>query len=338
MKRWAATVVLCVLAWATSGCVYVSGAINPFGQRRRALEESTISGEGHDKLLLLDISRVITSMERPQAFGIRTQESTVARVEEALRLAREDERVQGVVLRIDSPGGGVTASDMVYRQIMEFKKETGRPVVAALMDLATSGAYYIALAADDIVASPTTVTGSIGVILMGLNLEGLMSKLGIQDQTVKSGRYKDLLSPFRPPSGEERAIVQGVIDELQRRFVDHVAQRRPTVAHGELPRITDGRIFTASQALRLGLVDQVGYLDDAIAAAKRAAGLEQARVVTYHRPDEYRDNLYSRYGGRLRDAGRPDGDVVSLSVGLPDDTTGARFMYLWAPGAVGVGQ
>jgi protease-4 len=307
------------------GCIVVSGPINPFSQRQQPLRETVVSGEGRDKVLLLDISRVITGEERERTFGLSTEESTVARVQEELRKARDDSRVRAVVLRINSPGGGVTASDTIYREVRRFAAETKRPVVAALLDVAASGGYYVALAADHVVASPTTVTGSIGVVMIGLNFEGLMAKLGVRNQTMKAGANKDLLSPLRAATPEERAIVQSILDELHERFIALVQENRPRLKRAEIERITDGRIFTAAQALELGLVDQIGYLDDAIATARRAAGVERARVIIYHRPDEYRENIYSR----AVPAGR-GGDAWSVALRLPDDR-GPRFMYLWAP-------
>ena len=306
-----------VMLMASCGCVYVSGEINPFAKERKGLRETTVFGMGRDKVLLLDISGIITGMERKESLGLVTEESTVARLEEELRRARDDKRVHAVVLRINSPGGGVTASDTIYREIMRFKGET----------------YYIALAADQIVASPTTVTGSIGVIMMGLSVQGLMAKLGIRDQTIKSGDHKDLLSPFRDATAEEREIVQTVIDELHGRFIGLVVARRPAVSSANLGRLGDGRIFTASQGAELGLVDQIGYIEDAVEAATQAAGIEQARVVMYHRQGEYRENLYS--GESLLPGLTPPTargtETLGVSLGLPRNT-GPRFMYLWVPG------
>jgi len=332
MRGWAVLLLVGTVAVGQSGCIYVSGSVNPFAEQLQGFQETVVAGEGRDKILLLDVTDVITGREEQGALGFSAEESTVARVEEALRRAAEDERVRAVVLRIDSPGGGVTASDAIYREILRFRAETGRPVVAELMDLATSGAYYVALAADRIMANPTTVTGSIGVILMGLNVEGLMGKLGIQDQTVKSGVHKDLLSPFRRPTAEDREIVQGVIDELHGRFVSLVKERRPQIAAADLGELTDGRIFTASQALSVGLVDDIGYVDEAVGKAQAACGVEKARVIMYHRPDEYRENLYSRGGvAPARSAAKGRGwDELGVTLALPR-RSGARFMYLWLP-------
>jgi len=315
---------LAALALGTTGCFVVLG--NPLGvlQRERPLEETTVEGEGRDKVLLVDISSVITDLPTRHAFGLIEEESTVGRVQSELKKAAKDERVKALVLRINSPGGGVTASDEVYGELVGFKREHKVPVVAALGDLAASGGYYVACAADQVVAHPTTVTGSIGVILVNLNLEGLLGKIGVRNETFKAGEHKDLLSPLRGATPEERRIVQSILDSLHARFVAVVREARPKLDTGRLAELTDGRIFDASQALAAGLVDRIGGLRDAIDVAKRSAGLETARVVMYRRADERRENIYSRAGGPAQVNVLPV-DLGALGGGGP------RFMYLWAP-------
>src|SRR5262249_39001215 len=163
------------------------------------------------------------------------------------------------------PGGTVTASDIIFRELEEFKRTTGRAVVASMLDVAASGGYYIALAADTIVAHPTTVTGSIGVIMISLNAEGLMQKVGLATATIKSGERKDMGSPFRQLTSEERAIFQAVIDDLYRQFVSKVVERR-NIPAATATALADGRIYTAEQALGHKLVDRIGYLPEAPAA------------------------------------------------------------------------
>ncbi|TMA67978.1 MAG: signal peptide peptidase SppA [Deltaproteobacteria bacterium] len=318
---------LAVLALGTTGCFVVVG--NPIGmlQHARPLEETTVEGEGHDKVLLVDISGPITELPTRHAFGLIEEESTVGRVQSELKKAAKDERVKALVLRINSPGGGVTASDEVYGELVGFKREHKVPVVAALGDLAASGGYYVACAADQVVAHPTTVTGSIGVILVNLNLEGLLGKIGVRNETFKAGEHKDLLSPLRGATPEERRIVQSILDSLHARFVAVVREARPKLDTGRLAELTDGRIFDASQALAAGLVDRIGGLRDAIDVAKRSAGLETARVVMYRRADERRENIYSRAGSPAQVNLLPV-DLGALGGGGP------RFMYLWAPGLV----
>ena len=318
---------LAALALGTTGCFVVLG--NPLGvlQRERPLEETTVEGEGRDKVLLVDISNVITDLPTRHAFGLIEEESTVGRVQSELKKAAKDERVKALVLRINSPGGGVTASDDVYGELVGFKRERKVPVVAALGDVAASGGYYVACAADQVVAHPTTVTGSFGVILVNLNVEGLLGKIGVRNETFKAGEHKDLLSPLRGATPEERRIVQSILDSLHARFVAVVREARPKLDTGRLAELTDGRIFDASQALAAGLVDRIGGLRDAIDVAKKASGLETARVVVYRRADERRENIYSRAGGPAQVNVLPV-DLGALGGGGP------RFMYLWAPGLV----
>ena len=309
----------------TSGC-FVSLGTGGLLARQRPLEETTVEGEGRAKILLLKVAETISDEPTRHAFGLIEEESTVARVREELEKAGDDDRVKAVVLRIDSPGGGVTASDEVWSEIVRFKKKRGVPVIASLGDVAASGGYYIACAADRIVAHPTTMTGSIGVIMLNFNLEGLLGKIGVRNETFKAGAHKDILSPFRGATPEERRIVQSILDSLHARFVTVVREGRPKLDQNRIPELTDGRIFDASQALAAGLVDDIGDVESAIESAKTAANLEKARVIAYHRADETRENVYSA-------ARRVPVQVNVLPVDLGGlIQPGPRFMYLWAPG------
>ncbi len=317
---------LAVLALLLPGCIFVTGTLNPFSSVPQPLEEHVVSGEGGDKILLVDISRVIGDQDEEGAFGIRHRESTTARVREELGRAAKDDQVRAVVLRINSPGGTVTASDTVFQQIMDFKAATGVPVVAQMLDMATSGAYYIALAADEIIASPTTVTGSVGVVLYSINLSGLMEKLGISDQTVKSGDKKDIGSPLRKMTPDEARILHTVLGELQGRFMTVVRQRRPDLTPETVRLISDGRILTADQALQARLVDRIGYLQDAVHSAERRANLTQSSVIMYRRPEEFAENIYSR-------AALPPAqmNLVNFDFGGLAHTS-PQFLYMWLPG------
>jgi len=316
---------LLLLALASEGCIVPLGSLALLGGRR-PLEETTVEGTGRAKVLLIDISNVITDTPSKRAFGLVEEESTIERVESELKRADDDKRIKAIVLRINSPGGGVTASDVLYSDLVRFKRKHDVPVVAALGDLAASGGYYVACAADRIVAHPTTVTGSIGVILMNLNLEGLLAKVGVRNETFKAGVHKDLLSPFRGATPEERRIVQTILDSLHARFVSVVRENRPRLDEARVAELTDGRIFDASQALAAGLVDEIGDLPAAIAAAEEAAGVTEARVVMYHRSDETRENIYSAAFGLPAQV-----NILPLDLGAVAGG-GARFMYLWAPG------
>ena len=289
-----------------AGCVTVKVSLL---EEPGPLKEDKVSGAGRDKILLMDVSGVI--MEGPRSLWSMRAFTRPDRIKEELEKAGRDSRIKALVLRINSPGGTVSASDVILHEILAFKKEKGLPVVACLTGVATSGGYYVAQAADVIVAYPTCITGSIGVLAMKLNLKGLLDKVGVDPEMVKSGAWKDFWSPFRPASPEEKGMMQEVIDSFYRSFVEVVAQGRKLPLE-QARKAADGRIFTTSQALDLALVDKAGYLDDAINLARGKAGLEEARVVRYHRPGSYRPTIYSM---------------------LPDlEMAGPQFLYMWWPG------
>ena len=316
-------VALALLVLLTSGCSVLSIDLTP---RIRPLEEQTVEGSGDDKILLLDVSGFLSDESTSSLLTIGTPPARVpllVRVREELKKAQDDTKVKALILRVNTPGGTVTASDVIFREIELFKQEKKIPVVAVMMDVAASGGYYVALAADTIVAHPTSVTGSIGVIMLSFNAEGLMQKLGVSANTIKSADRKDMGSPFRALTPEERAIFQSVIDELYRQFVAKVVERR------KLPEATaralgDGRVYSAEQAVGHRLVDRIGYMPDAIAIARQAAGLEKARVVIYHRPRQYRATYYAE-AQQTDTAGNP---VSGLSALLGP---GPKFLYLWMP-------
>jgi len=290
----------------------------------RPLEETVVYGKSGPKILLLEIDGVIAEQDPEPGLLGPVEDNPVSRVREQLDRAREDDQIRALLLRINSPGGTATASDLVYGEILRFKRERKVPVIAQLMGLATSGGYYVAMAADLVVAHPTTVTGSIGVRFVSVSLAGLLEKLGIEDQTLTAGPHKDAGSPLRRLSPEERAHLQSVLDDLHTRFEQVVAAGRPNLPPGGLERVSDGSIFSARQALELGLVDAVADLEESVRRAQRAAGLSEARVVQYHRPREYANNLYTR-GNPLAPKLRlefPGARILSIPPG---------FYFLWAP-------
>jgi protease-4 len=312
-----------LLALALAGCSLISLDLTP---RIRPLEEQTVEGSGRAKILLVDVSGFLSEEGASPGLVIGAAPPRVpllVRLREELKKAADDPDVRALVVRVNSPGGTVTAADIMYRELESWKRATKRPVVAVMLDVAASGGYYIALAADTIVAHPTSVTGSIGVIMVSLNAEGLMQKLGLSAATIKSGERKDMGSPFRALTDEERAIFQSVIDGLYAQFLARLVESRK-LAPDAARAIADGRIYTARQALERGLVDRIGYMPDAIEAARRAAGVEEARVVVYHRPREYRATYYAR-------AQAPAAGDVQLAQLATMLGAGPRFLYLWWP-------
>jgi protease-4 len=312
---------LVLSALLLGGCVFIELP------RIAPLAEKVLEGKGADKVALIDISGVITDRRRRGLLGIKAEASITARIKEELTLISRDKRVKAVVLRINSPGGSVTTCDIIAHELKLLKKERDIPVVAVLMGVAASGGYYIAAAADTIIAHPTTVTGSIGVVAYNINATGLMEKIGITDQTIKSGDKKDLGSPLREMTQEEREILQGVIDSLYERFLDAVEEGREGLDRAELRRIADGRIYTAAQALELKLIDKIGYMSTAIEAAKELAGIEEATVITYGPSRSYKNNIYSTAG-----LGTPSTlNLVNIDVSALREGFGLSFMYLWMP-------
>lgn len=257
-------------------------------------EEKVIAGKGQAKVVMVDVSGFISSTPGTQWLlpRFRPRLGLVARLHEELDLAAKDSDVKGLLVRIMSPGGSITGSDIIFHLIRQFKRKKKVPVVACLVSLATSGGYYVALAADEIYALPTTVTGSIGVVLVKLNLAGLLHKLGIQNETYTSGPNKDMFSQLKPDSPGQRAIINDLVKVMYARFVGVVARRR-RLPLAKVRRLADGRIYLAPQALKLGLIDKLGYIEDAVARIKALAKVKDARVVVYSRPGEYRENFYA---------------------------------------------
>jgi protease-4 len=309
------------------GCIQ----IELLGSGRSPLVETVVYSQGQGepsgaKFVLIEIDGVIGRGSQSSLIG-PPEEGLVERVREQLDRARADTSVRGVLLRIDSPGGRATASDVVYAELKRFKKERAIPIVAHFMGIAASGGYYVAMAADEIVAEPTAVTGSIGVIFAGVNISGLMERWGVEDQTITSGPYKDAGSMIRPQTREEREILQGVIDDLQERFQAIVAEGRPKLDRDRVEALSDGRIYSAPQALENGLVDRLGGIEDAVLRLEARADVTESYVVSYHRSHEWRQNLYTSSPTQAPATGR--GGLGSALEWLPPG-----FHYLWPPGAL----
>ena len=306
-----------------SGCIRVDV---PLLQPLAELNERTIEGEGKSKLLLMDITGFISEKER--SGGMKEKPSMVAEVKEALQKAEKDEDIAGVILRINSPGGTVTASDLILHELLAFKARKKVPIYACITGIGTSGGYYIATAADEISAHPTAITGSIGVLVMRFNVEGLLGKIGVTEKTVKSGDKKDFLSPFRPATPEEEKIMQAIINSLYQRFVDVVLARPGTpLTKPELEKLADGRIFTAQQAAAARLIDRVGYLDDTVAAMKKKLNLKEAKVIAYYRPGSYRGTIYS--GSAVETPSVVN--LININADGLEILSSTEFMYLWEP-------
>ncbi len=294
----------------------------------KPLEEKVLEGEGKPKILLVDLDGVISFKDETDGLKLKSRPSKVAFFREALLKAEADSDIAGVIVRINSPGGTVAASDTIYHEITRFKEKRKIPVQAYIMELGASGGYYVAAASDRIIASPTAIAGSIGVIAMKFNIEGLLSKIGVSDETYKSGPKKDFWSPFRPSTAEEKKMLQDIIDKLYARFVEVVyANRKNLLTEGEVRTLADGRILTAGEALEARLIDQVAYLDETIDAMKKALNIEKASVITYIRPRTFTSNIYSE----TPQTGPQVINLISINAEELSLFSGAQFMYLWNP-------
>jgi len=303
----------------TAGCITINLLPQP-----GPLKEDSLSGSGNAKVLLMELSGTISNLDEE---GLVERPNQVAHLKEELTKAGEDPAVKAIVLRINSPGGTVTASDILYHEIRAFKERKKIPIVASIMDVGASGGYYVAMAADTVVAHPSSVTGSLGVIMLTLNAQGLLEKIGLEARAVVSGPRKDMGSPFRAMTEEERAIFQGLIDSFYQRFLGVIKEGRPKLSAETIRKLADGRVYSGDQAKALGLIDGIGYLDDALTLAKQEAGLSEARIVRYRRAGQFRPNIYA---GLLPNplGGAPWAQLDVL--GMVRGST-PQFMYLWVP-------
>lgn len=310
---------LCVVGCAAPEVKLFSDATDP-------LKEFTLEGTDEDKVLLISIRGLIST--QPEEKLLRSMPSMVQEVVSQLNLAEADAAVKSIVLVVDSPGGGTTASDILYHEIKTFRERTGKKIVAAMMGVAASGAYYLSLPADLIYAHPTTITGSVGVILVQPDVTRLLDKVGVGVNISKSGSHKDMGTPYRPATPVEKKILQDITDGLARRFLELVAIHRQMDA-AALADIATARVYLAAEARTLKLIDEIGYLKDAIDAAKAIADLpSSARVVAYRRNAYPDDNPYNP-----STAGNITGNLQLVDLGLfkPLSAIDAGFFYLWAP-------
>jgi protease-4 len=299
------------------------------GGEEAQLIEQTIEGHGPNKVLLVPISGLIADMSSSDLFW--SERGTASSIHDMLRAARRDPQVKAVLLEIDSPGGGITASDVIYHDLKQFHEETGKRIVSVFDDLAASGAYYVACASQRIVAHPTALTGSIGVIVPLFGAEDLLSKIGIQARPVKSGPMKDIGSVFRSMTPAEQQLLQGIVNDYYDRFVgvvlDGMKARGVKITREQLVKYCDGRVFTGERAKQIGFVDEIGYFEDGVLAACRQAQINRAetRVVSYrHRPGLLA-TLLERFS-----APPAQGLTVRLGDRAAEETP--RFMYLWTAG------
>jgi protease-4 len=278
------------------------------------LDETWSYGSGDIKVVRIPLDGVIMRAEEEGLFTAKSDmvESILAQV----RAAGHDPEMRAIILEVNSPGGGVTPSDEIYNELRKFRQSRpDRRVVVFIRDLGASGAYYAAMAGDFIVAEPTAVVGSIGVIMQTMNFQGLSEKIGITDVTIKSGANKDMLNPFQAVNTNQVALLQTLIDDMQTRFSGIVAESRK-LDRAANPDLFDGRIFSASDALNNGLIDEIGYWNDALARTAQLLDTGSLYVVRYEPQRTFIEQLFE---------GKNPVVLPSLKLRSP------QFLYLWKP-------
>lgn len=282
MKKIALFMLLILVV--TTSPATAQGLFSLFGgaESKKTIRVKFVDGdeEAKEEILLISIKGVIQEQDSQEGMPFKIEKDLFENLKSDLEVARKRKAVKAILLEINSPGGEVTASDIVYQQLKKVQKETEKPVVAIIGTMGASGAYYVACAAKKILAHPTSIIGSIGVLMQAFNLEELSQKVGFKAITLKSEKtpMKDLLSPFKEVSPEEREMLMGIINSIYDRFVDIVSENR-NLSREQVTKIADGGIFTADRAKELGLIDAIGYREDAMAEACKLVGIESAALV-----------------------------------------------------------
>jgi len=297
----------------------VSGIESLIAQAPEKFIEKPVEGEGKDKIVLLRVEGILFDEEGSNfSSGIVDVERLAKQIDQA----KDDQDVKAVILLVNSPGGSVTASDTIYKKIIELKA-AGKKVVVLMREVAASGGYYIASPADKIIANQGTLTGSIGVILQSVDVQGLFDKVGLKTVTFKAGKFKDILSPTRDITDEERQLIQNLIDEAHGQFITAISEGRQ-LDRTKVVELSDGRIFSGEGARKAGLVDELGNLPETIKIAKELAGVEQARVVEYTSIFGGLESLFPFFGFS-------GGAKAVLGEVSPELTLKPGLYYLWLP-------
>ncbi|MRX71724.1 signal peptide peptidase SppA [Bacillus lacus] len=285
-KRWSALIIAAVLFVFAS----ITSILSIAGEQQSAFSEAFSSSEAfsenvlregspNQKIAVLTVDGVIQDTGDAGslfATGGYHHQNFLKMIDKAA----QDESIQGVILKVNSPGGGVVESAELHKHLMKLKEETDKPVYASMTTTAASGGYYISTAADKIFAAPDTLTGSLGVIMQGINYSGLAEMYGVEFNTIKSGPYKDIMSPAKEMSEEERDILQSMVDNAYQGFVDVIAEGRD-MSEQQVRSIADGRIYDGRQAKENNLIDELAYFDDVIEILGEDLELSNPQVIEY---------------------------------------------------------
>mgnify|MGYP001770203891 FL=1 len=285
-KRWAALGIAAVLFIFSTIISFISFAASNAEKLSKNFfqtpfsEEIVKDGMPDQKIAVLEVNGVIQDTGEDVASIFTSQGYNHRQFLNLIEKAADDRSVKGIILRVNSPGGGVVESAEIHKELLEAKEKSKKPIYVSMGSMAASGGYYISTAADKIFAAPDTMTGSLGVIMQGINYSELAEKFGVKTETIKSGPYKDIMSSTREMTKEERDILQKLVNNAYEGFVDVIAKGRK-MDETEVRKIADGRIYDGRQAKELHLVDRLGYFDDTVEAMKKDLKLKNPQVIQY---------------------------------------------------------
>tara|TARA_Y100001960_G_scaffold237206_1_gene249939 strand:- start:359 stop:1285 length:927 start_codon:yes stop_codon:yes gene_type:complete len=302
------------------GCATIN-----LGPSLGSLEEVAVEGSGPGKILLVDFDGIINNQKDHGITGNTISLGMVEKIRSILEKAEKDKEIQALLIKMNSPGGTVTASDIIFHLLKDYKESNKVKIYVQVMDLAASGGYYVALAGDEIIAHPTSLVGSIGVIALKVNLKDLMTKIGVDWEIVKSGDKKDFMSPFRSFTKEERDLFQNTIDRYHQRFITTITQNRSELEISQVQLLADGRIFDAEQAKELKLIDHIGYVTDTIQRIKVDLNKKNLKLITYHRSNKYQGNIYSQFPKTTAF------NMINVDLGFNPNSLSPYFLYIWSP-------
>lgn len=282
------TIIALSVASVLSGCATIK--LGP-SYNEPLTEQTLIETPNMDgKVLLIPVEGMISN-EQGRGFLLKSP-GLLDKVAMQLRKAEKDPDIKTILLRINSPGGGVTTSDILYHELLAFKQRTGKKIFVQMMDVGASGAYYVSMAADSIQVHPTTLTGSVGVITVVPNVVGLSEKIGVEVKTYKTGANKDIGSPFRRMTKEDNAYLQNIINSMAKRFYQ-IVQTQRGLSDAQMQSVKTARVYLGTEAVEAGLVDSVGYLSDARLKACELGGAQRCELVTYRFEPNRNANIYS---------------------------------------------
>src|SRR5690625_278586 len=326
-KRWIALLIVIVLAVGSLGVRFITTFTSnvlseQFDITDNVLEEEIlIDGDAGEKVAVLSLIGTIENVAA-SPFGAEGYDHSLFL--HMIDTAAEDPTVNAIVLEVDSPGGTVPETAEIHRKIVELQQNYDKPIYVSMGSMAASGGYYVSAPADKIFAESSTLTGSIGVIMESINIAGLAEKYGIEFNTIKSGEYKDIMSPSREKTEEEHEIMQSMIDEMYDEFVKIIVDGRD-ITESQVRDIGDGRIYTGNQAKENGLVDEVGTFDDTLHQLMEDYDLDDAQVIQYDNSMGYFTSLFMGVQGFMKG----NSDEIDTIMALLRESDKPRAMYIY---------